>query len=43
MKKTITIIIMGIIILGLGGYIAYDKLRNDKTEQNNAEEKEDLN
>ena len=32
MKKTIVIIIMTVIILGLGGYIAYDKLYTVKEE-----------
>ena len=48
MKKTIAIIIMSIIILGLGGYIAYDKLYAGKevepepTEETDATQKEEL-
>ena len=47
MKKTIAIIILIIICLGLGGYIAYDKLYAEKqvekepTEEKNVEEKKE--
>ena len=44
MKRTITIIIMAIIILGLGGYIAYDKLytKELKPEETKEEKKEEI-
>ena len=43
MKKTIVIIILIIICLGLGGYIAYDKLYAEKeVEKEPIEEKEKL-
>ena len=44
MKRTIAIIIMAIIILGLGGYIAYDKLytKELKPEETKEEKKEEI-
>ena len=48
MKKNICIIILLICVLGLGGYIAYDKILKDnnktnvKNEQKNDEKKDNL-
>ena len=41
MKKTITIIIMAVIILGLGGYIAYDKLYTKELKPEETKEVEE--
>ena len=39
--KTVTIIILIVLLLGLGGYLTYDKLVLDKNTQNTLEQTKD--
>lgn len=44
MKKTVVIVVLGLLVLGLGGYIVYDKVISDDRPENvvNEEEKEQV-